>query len=262
MACSTPSQRFDRMAQSQGFHKSEVQGSDFSHVTYDNGKLGSAPVLHVYLGGDGTPWIGGFIIARDPTPRRPVILNLMAMDASPSLLLGRPCYHGYSNRPPCVSDYWTSARYSEDVVDSMARALRKIMAQHGHTHLHLFGFSGGGGLAMLLAERLPETQSIVTVAGNLNLDAWADLHGYDPLEGSMNPKLLASLPTSIRQYHLAGGKDTNIPPRMIRDALTNQPESHYIVFEDFTHACCWEEIWQSVMTCVADRCEGSHLSRQ
>ncbi|WP_316364261.1 alpha/beta hydrolase [Candidatus Thiodiazotropha sp. CDECU1] len=259
-ACTTPSERFDGMAQEQGFHRTEVEGGDFSHVIYDNGKLGTSSTLHVYLGGDGTPWIGGFIIASDPTPRRPVTLKLMAMDKSPSLFLGRPCYHGYSDRHPCTPDYWTSARYSEDVIDSMARVLRKIMAEYGHTNLHLVGFSGGGGLAMLMAEKFPETQSIVTIAGNLDVETWADLHGYDPLEGSKNPKSISPLPTTIRQYHLAGGKDSNIPPGIIRDALINQPDSRYILFEDFTHICCWEEIWQAVLACVADRCEGSHLS--
>ena len=132
VACSTPSERFDRMALEQGFHKTELEGSDFSHVIYDNGKLGTTSTLHVYLGGDGTPWIGGFIIASDPTPRRPIILKLMAMDEAPSLFLGRPCYHGYSDRHPCKPDYWTSARYSEDVIDSMVRALRKIMPVLSH----------------------------------------------------------------------------------------------------------------------------------
>ncbi|MFI0456799.1 MAG: alpha/beta hydrolase, partial [Candidatus Thiodiazotropha endolucinida] len=66
-----PSQRFERMAQEQGFKKTEIMGSDFFHVVFDNGKLGAASTLHVYLGGDGTPWIGGFIKASDPTPRKP-----------------------------------------------------------------------------------------------------------------------------------------------------------------------------------------------
>ncbi|MFC1373950.1 MAG: alpha/beta hydrolase [gamma proteobacterium symbiont of Ctena orbiculata] len=258
VACSTPSQRFERMAQEQGFQKTEIMGSDFLHVVFDNGKLGTASTLHVYLGGDGTPWIGGFIKASDPTPRKPIALKLMAMDKSPSLFLGRPCYHGYANQHPCMPDYWTSARYSEEVIDSMSRVLRKLMSDYGHENLHLLGFSGGGSLAMLMAERLPETRSIVTVAGNLDIESWADLHGYDPLEGSRNPKLLSTLPTMIRQYHLAGGKDGNVPPSIIRDALINQPDSQMILLEDFTHGCCWEEIWNEVLACIDVRCVWRH----
>jgi pimeloyl-ACP methyl ester carboxylesterase len=253
-ACSTPSQRFEQMAQERGLRKTEMKGSRFSHAIFDNGKLGKASALHVYLGGDGTPWIGGFIIASDPTPRKPVALKLMAMDELPSLLLGRPCYHGYSQRPSCVPGYWTSARYAGEVVDSMALALRKIMRNYGHTKLHLFGFSGGGGLAMLIAERFPETQSVVTIAGNLDIETWAERHGYDPLHDSINPKLISPLPREVRQYHLAGGKDTNIPPDIIRDALINQPESQFILFNDFTHGCCWEDIWDALLTCVDEHC--------
>ncbi|MEW8027038.1 MAG: alpha/beta fold hydrolase, partial [Candidatus Thiodiazotropha sp.] len=183
------------MTQEQGFQKTEIMGSDFVHAIFHNGKLGTASTLHVYLGGDGTPWIGGFIKAGDPTPRKPIALKLMAKDESPSLFLGRPCYHGYSNRHPCTPDYWTSARYSEEVIDSMSRALRRLLNDYRHENLHLLGFSGGGSLAMLMAERFPETRSIVTVAGNLDIESWADLHGYDPLEGSRNPKLLSTLPT-------------------------------------------------------------------
>jgi hypothetical protein len=255
VACTTPSQRFDRMAQQQGFQKYALMGGDFPHVVYHNGKLGTTSRLHVYLGGDGTPWIGGFIVASDPTPRKPIALKLMAMDESPSLLLGRPCYHGYAKQPPCIPEHWTSGRYAEEVVESMVLALRRIMRDYGHTKLHIFGFSGGGGLAMLMAERLPETQSIVTVAGNLDIDAWAELHGYDPLYGSANPTLMAPLSRDIRQYHLAGGKDTNIPSDLIRNALTNQPYSRFVLFEDFTHGCCWEEVWVTLLNCIDEDCD-------
>jgi hypothetical protein len=254
VACSTPSQRYEQMAQEKGLQKTEVVGSNFPHVIFHNGKLDTTSTLHVYVGGDGTPWIGGFIIASDPTPRKPVVLKLMALDTLPSLILGRPCYHGYSDHPPCEPNHWTSARYAEEVVDSMATALRKIIRDHGYTKLHLFGFSGGGGLAMLIAERFPETQSVVTIAGNLDIKAWTDLHGYDPLHASINPKMIAPLPTKIGQYHLAGGKDINIPPHIIRDALANQPESQFLLFEEFTHGCCWEDIWVALLSCIDKRC--------
>jgi pimeloyl-ACP methyl ester carboxylesterase len=243
------------MAQQHGFQKYQLKGGEFSHVIYHNSKLGTDSTLHVYLGGDGTPWVGGIIIASDPTPRKPITLKLMAMDESPSLMLGRPCYHGHSQQPPCIPEHWTSGRYAEEVVESMVLALRRIMLDYGHTHLHIFGFSGGGGLAMLMAERLSETRSIVTVAGNLDIDTWTDLHGYDPLHGSSNPKQMAPLSRDILQYHLAGGKDTNVPPDLIRNALINQPHSRFVLFEDFTHGCCWEEVWASLLNCIDEDCD-------
>jgi pimeloyl-ACP methyl ester carboxylesterase len=128
------------------------------------------------------------------------------------------------------------------------------MSDYGHTDLHLMGFSGGGSLAMLIAERFPETRSIITVAGNLDIETWAELHGYDPLDGSKNPKAMPPLPTTIRQYHLAGGRDSNVPANLVRDALVNQPDSQYILFDEFTHGCCWEEVWYEVLSCVDEQC--------
>jgi hypothetical protein len=254
-ACSTPSERFDAFAEEFGFQKIRIEGKGFSHVGFANDKLGSASTLHVYLGGDGTPWIGGFIIASDPTPRSPVALKLMARDDAPSIYLGRPCYHGYSSSRPCTPDYWTAARYSKEVIDSLAQALHTVMRDYGHSELHLIGFSGGGDLAMFLAERFPETRSLVTIAGNLDIETWIEFHGYDPLLGSMDAKTMPPLPASVHQYHLAGGKDRNIPPAMIREALRNQPGSQFILFKDFTHGCCWEDIWKTVLACVKNHCK-------
>ncbi len=256
-ACSTPSQRFDATAQELGFQKILVKGKGFPHVGFVNGKMGTTPTLHVYLGGDGTPWIGGFIVASDPTPRRPVVLELMAKDDSPSLFLGRPCYHGYASRQPCTPELWTAARYSTEVIDSMAQALRNIMHEYGCSELHLIGFSGGGSLAMFLAERLSETRTVVTIAGNLDIETWVALHGYDPLVESMNPKTMPPLSASVRQYHLAGGRDKNIPPAMIREALHNQSDSQFILIDDFTHGCCWDDIWEAVLSCLENRCTWS-----
>ena len=69
----------------------------------------------------------------------------------------------------------------------MAAALSDILQRRPYQGLVLIGYSGGGVLAMLLAEQFPATQAVVTVAGNLDTDAWAIEHGYSPLRGSLNP---------------------------------------------------------------------------
>ena len=78
-------------------------------------------MLHVYLDGDGTPMLGSYPAA-DPTPRDPLVLDLMALDSTPSIYVGRPCYHGLSGAP-CSPSLWTSGRYSEPVVASMAAGI-------------------------------------------------------------------------------------------------------------------------------------------
>lgn len=209
--------------------------------------------LHVYLDGDGTPWLAGEP-ADDPTPRNPLVLELMALDPYPSIYLGRPCYHGFSQTPPCSSALWTLERYSEAVVTSMEAALRRILRNGEFDRVAWFGYSGGGALAVLLAPRFMETAAVVTVAGNLDIDAWADLHGYPRLTGSLNPARQPPMPTQIYHRHLVGGKDRVVPKEIV--ALGPIDPETLIMIPSFDHTCCWVAIWPAVLT-ELDRATGS-----
>ncbi len=256
-ACASPSKRFEQQASELGFEKQEWIGEGFTHALFKNAFSGDSSALHVYLGGDGSPWLRGKLIALDPTPRDPVGLRLMALDDNPSVYLGRPCYHGRYNTPACSPLLWTYQRYSNAVLESMAAVIEKLLDEGGYRDLVLLGFSGGGGLAMLLARKLPQTRQVVTLAGNLDIEAWTRLHDYDVLKGSINPAAQPPLDVVIQQFHLAGGKDANIPPRLVEAAVKNQPNSQFIVFDDFSHGCCWEKIWKSMLRCLAESCEWS-----
>jgi len=179
----------------------------------------------------------------------------MARDEAPAVFLGRPCYQGMTGDPGCTAQLWTRARYSRQVVDSMAAALNKLLQRNGYSRLVLIGYSGGGTLAMLLADRFAETEAVITVAGNLDPDAWATLHRYNPLEGSLNPKALSALPDSVAQYHLVGERDRNTPAWLVQAALENQPQARVIIWKGFDHACCWGRIWQDVLACVNRGCK-------
>ncbi|MET0026328.1 MAG: alpha/beta hydrolase [Candidatus Thiodiazotropha sp.] len=255
MACSSPSMRFDQTADGLGLSFRDIQGTGFTHRVYFNPANRHNGVLHVYLGGDGTPWIGGVVVASDPTPRNPVGLKLMAMDKQDSLYLGRPCYHGNARAPDCDPVLWTSARYSETVVQSMASVVREIIETRGYQELVFIGFSGGGTLAMILADRFAQTRQVITLAGNLDIEAWVKLHHYDALTGSLNPRALPPLREDILQYHLAGGQDTNIPPDLIEQAIAAQPRAQFLRFDRFTHGCCWETVWDEVLQCVQTGCD-------
>jgi hypothetical protein len=256
-ACTVPSKRFDQLASEYGFLKQEWKGDSFTHTVYSNTSSHNSSELHVYLGGDGTPWIDGRVIAWDPTPRNPVGLRLMALDDIPSIYLGRPCYHGHSGSPPCSPTLWTYERYSRIVIDSMITVLHSIVDQGQYKKLVLIGFSGGGGFAMFLANEFPQTRQLVTLAGNLDIEAWVQLHQYDKLYGSLNPRTMPPLPERIQQYHFAAGKDDNVPPWMIEEAVSKQSNSQFIRFEEFTHGCCWEKIWQQVLKCLDSACAWS-----
>jgi pimeloyl-ACP methyl ester carboxylesterase len=263
--CASPSKRFDQQASELGFDRQEWLGEGFTHVLFKNYPSQQGTELHVYLGGDGTPWVNGKFIALDPTPRNPVGLRLMALDENPSVYLGRPCYHGRYNTPACSPLLWTYQRYSNAVVESMASVINQLLQGGDYEHLVLVGFSGGGGLAMLLAPKIPQTRQLVTLSANLDIQAWTKLHDYDELKGSINPAAQPPLHEAIQQYHLAGGKDQNIPPWMIQAAVEKQSNGQFIIFDEFGHGCCWEKIWKSMLQCLTVSCDwpqqtGSALS--
>ncbi len=251
-ACAvSPAQRVDDAALELGFVRKLVSGGEFLHVVYSNAPRQPAAKLHVYLEGDGSPWVRERWVSNDPTPRNPLMLHLMALDAGPSLYLGRPCYHGLATHPSCNPELWTHGRYSSRVVDSMESALRRLLAAGNDQALSFLGYSGGGALAMLLAERFPQTQAVVTVAGNLDPDAWAKHHGYSPLRTSLNPAKRPTLGATIFQLHLVGERDDTVPPALVRSALARQDKSEVRVIADFDHVCCWPQVWPSVLAGLA-----------
>lgn len=243
--CAGPAQRIDSRAAEFGFARSVQTGIEYAHVTYRN--QGDGTALHVYIENDGEPWAGRYSISSDPTPSRPVMLDLMALDGAPAVYLGRPCYLGLSNVPPCEPLAWTHERYSKRVVDSMAASLRQIMSMGLPKTLVFFGHSGGGTLAVLLAEGFPETVAVVTLAGNLDIEAWARLHHYTPLRGSLNPLEQQPLAPGIIQKHYVGSLDGNVTPLMLRRYAQRHRRAVVIELQGFDHDCCWRKTWETVL---------------
>jgi pimeloyl-ACP methyl ester carboxylesterase len=97
------------------------------------------------------------------------------------------------------------------VVASLAAAARRLLSMAGHAEIVWLGYSGGGTLAMLLAERLPKTSGVVTVAANLDVDDWAEMHSHAKLADSLSPARRPPLPPRVYQRHYAGGQDQIVP---------------------------------------------------
>jgi len=247
-ACATPTSKLIDIANEQQFERSDVTANGFKLLVLQKPQARKASsTLHVYLEGDGTPWKYRVLRMRDPTPRHPLMLQLMGADDTPAVYLGRPCYNGTFADPGCTDDLWTSARYSEQVVSSMAEAVRKLQQASGATDIRLFGHSGGGTLSLLIAERIPEVTHVVTLAGNLDTKAWISHHGYTPLYGSLNPATRAPLRDSIVQWHFIGKQDSVIPPPIVKRFIQSQPNAFATEIGTFTHGCCWQQIWPAVL---------------
>ena len=222
-------------------------GVEFEHVVYFNGVRRARDVLHVYIEGDGTPYLNRWTIAADPTPRRPLMLQLMALDPQPAVYVGRPCYFGGAGQQPCTPLDWTTGRFSERVVDSMARIIERAVSDGGHRYVEIFGHSGGGALAVLLARRLPQVTAVVTLAGNLDTDAWCELHHYSRLDRSMNPVAEGILPPALRQRHYVGEHDTVTPPQLVDAAARSLGASGAHTLSGVTHSKGWEDYWPSLL---------------
>ncbi len=247
--CATPAERFADRAAVLGLERRVAAGNGFRHVLFWNNPGRPSPILHVYVDGDGTPEIGGYPTA-DPTPRNPLMLRLLDLDPGPAVLVGRPCYYGLAADAACRPALWTDARYSDAVVTSMAAVVDNLLARGAYRRVAWFGHSGGGTLAVLLAGRVAESAAVVTVAANLDIDAWADRRGARRLADSLNPARQPPLSAAIAQHHYAGGRDQIVPPEVTRRGLG--PAAELTVIADYDHRCCWEELWPAILAGLAE----------
>jgi hypothetical protein len=252
IACASPPERSDALAERFGFSKEIVSGAAYRHVVYRNAVHDAGATLHVYIEGDGTPFLNRTVIADDPTPHDPLMLRLMAEDAAPSVYLGRPCYFGLHADPGCGPEAWTSRRFAPEILDSMGSVLRSERLRSGASRVALFGHSGGGALAVLLAAREPSVVRVVTVGATLDVAAWCELHGYSPLTGSLDPARLPLERKDVEVLHWVGQKDTNTPPAFIAAAARARDEPMRVV-AGFDHNCCWIRMWQDILDAAQQR---------
>lgn len=199
----------------------------------------------MYLEGDGRPWVTPISMASDPTPKSALIPTLMAIDTAPALYLGRPCYFDTHDQRCNDHRWWTSHRYSQEVISSLNRVIDRFNADY--TQLALIGHSGGGTLAHLIASQRQDVIALVTLAGNLDPDHWARHHGFTPLSGSLNPADTPQLDANTTQRHYLGDRDTVITRAMFDNYLKRHPAAQLSLLPEIDHRCCWEDRWPAIL---------------
>lgn len=202
--------------------------------------------LRVYIEGDGAPWMHPLLPPADPTPLRPLALELAVRDPGRAVAyLARPCQ--YLPSPSCGPAYWTAERFSPPVLAAYNAALDELKARSGAASLSLAGYSGGGVLAALLASVRADVVEVLTVAAPLDTRAWVAHHGASPLAGgdpAAHPGRLAALP----QRHWVGQRDEVVPPEIVAAYARRlgRPET-LVPVADFDHECCWAERWPELL---------------
>ena len=236
-ACTSVTNKLDARAPLDGAVVTSLPGGQFSLYAVE--RTGVGRHARVFIEGDGRPWLaGGRAISDNPTPRKTPLLDWMMQTPGPALYLGRPCYFEQDS-PACHPMLWTYSRYSETVLDSMQAALNHWLAhQPDINELTLIGHSGGGVLALLLAERIPQTSSVVAIATPLDIDRWAGLHGYGRLFDSINPAQQTEWRPDVTRQLLFGEKDSQVPAKAFLPAAQKVPEARVHVIENAEHACC------------------------
>lgn len=206
----------------------------------------SQPIT-VYIEGDGLAWLTPYQPSPDPTPRNPVALRLAVLDPGKNVVyIARPCqYIGLNSNPACQVPFWTSKRFSYDVINSMSAALDALKRSASATEFNLVGYSGGGAVAALLAENRKDISSLRTVAGYLDVEYVNQLHHVSPMPESLNPINKATELALIPQIHFSGAYDRLITPEVALRFTqhTGNICVRVVLVPEMTHQGPWQTQW-------------------
>lgn len=210
----------------------------------------TTPTLTVYIEGDGRAWADKHTPSFDPTPNRPVALQLALQD-SHGVYLARPCQFATGTHwRNCNNRYWTSHRFSAEVIAATNEAISQLKQRYGSSTLRLVGYSGGGAVAALVAARRDDVEHLTTVAGNVDIVTWATGKQLSPLGGSLNPAEAWQQLVDIPQVHFVGGADTVVEPAVahaFRQRFPSHREPRVIIIPRFSHHCCWVAQWPTLL---------------
>ena len=240
------------MATKNGWERYSSKNNSFTIAGYFKPTSETSDVLHVYIEGDGAPWLYPWLPPENPTPYSPISLHLALNDPHPNVLyLARPCQltRGYE-RNGCHVDFWTNARFSTDVIESTNTSITRFLNSIKANKLILFGYSGGGSVAALVAAYRNDILGIVTVAGTLDHEAWTTYHKVSPLSHSLNPINFGKELSKIPQIHFIGDDD-KIMPNIIAESylksLDNKNKTKLLNINNYDHSCCWVDNWEKLL---------------
>jgi len=239
-ACSLP---VYKVFENAGKDYKVVSGGKFQHLLSFNLDAGDDGAVVVFIDGDGVPWRSRHQVSYEPTSDSPLLLGWFIKLDVPSVYLGRPCYYDLDD-DRCSVYWYTHGRYGDDVVKSMVGALNKALPDYP---LILVGHSGGGTLAMLMAERMRNVKSVVTIAGNLQVKQWVEHNQYSELEGSLDPSLSLGLNDKVHQIHFYSPNDSVIRPEWVKQFASKQKNAELIELPVRGHNDGWNSFSEDII---------------
>jgi len=242
-------QSVDEIARHSGWHAAILPTTPYPLQAFMPTPIKPGDTLSIYIEGDGLAWRSRRRISKNPTPINPMALRLAIQDPHAAAYLARPCQY-VSDRTGCNPSLWTSARFSSNVVVAMNQAIDSLKKQFSAKLVRLIGYSGGGGVAALVAARRDDVSQLITVAGNLDHVAWTRHHKISPLFQSLNPADAWQQLKNIPQVHFVGEND-RIIGRFVAESYADRfPSAHrpsIKTVKKTDHHCCWPEKWPALL---------------
>ena len=230
-------------------------------------------VADLYIEGSGNVMVDDTNFEADPTPKRPVGMQLAAMDPNANVIyLARPCQYRkqMAGAKECPTKYLTTDMFAPDVIDAYDKAIDEIKARYEIDAFNIVGFGSGGGLAAILAGKRDDIKTLRTVAGLLDTQTYATAHQLTGYEGSFNP--IDSVPALMNkpQHHYIAQFDAVIPNTIYHSyaqAFGDDRCLGYTFIQDVDHTYDWAENWAAFVkepvTCNGpDPLEGERDARK
>ncbi|MDR0967335.1 MAG: hypothetical protein LBL75_00685 [Rickettsiales bacterium] len=208
--------------------------ASWQKITTDDG------VIKVYIEGDGHAFNRLGRPTSDPTPHGTLVRDLAFADTSENVVyLARPCQ--FIQGGGCDKKYWTTARFSQEVIQSEYIAIKKIA---GSRPVVLIGYSGGAQVAGLLATTTNlNIKKVITLAGNLDFNTWTSEFNMPPLSESLALENYKKDFMKISQIHYVGEFDKIIPMKITTDFVGSE---NVVVVPGADHSKGFEVIYTKI----------------
>ncbi len=222
------------------FSYHEIPTGTFTLASWQKITAPETAAYKIYIEGDGHAFNSRGKTTHDPTPQQTTLRDIAFNDPSPNVIyLARPCQYLMSD--VCSPRHWSSARFAPEVMNATAEAIQDIAGQHP---VILIGYSGGAQIAGLVAVNKPwiKTKKLITIAGNLDHQAWTEYHHLPSLNESMSLSDYKSNYLRIPQIHYTGAQDNNIPPALTLAFVGPKHQQSIIIVEGAGHSSGFQTI--------------------
>lgn len=196
----------------------------------------------VYIEGDGSAFRSSGMVSSNPTPKGTLLREIAFGDKNENVIyLARPCQFVLGKN--CEPKYWSSARFSPEVIESTHSAIKNIANDND---VILIGFSGGAQISGLVAVKYNDIKikKLITVAGNLDVESWIQYHNVTPLYLSESITPYKTQYQKIPQIHYVGNKDIVVPKNITQNFITDK--STIVIVDDASHNKGWNSIYDEI----------------